>query len=415
MKKKTAVVILAAGRSTRMVTDLPKVLHEVCGRPMLAYVLGACRDVGINDVFVVVGYRKEEVVATLGEEYPEVTWVEQEDQKGTGHAVMCCRKALGSFDGNLMIIAGDMPLIRRQTLELLIEKHESENSVATLATAELPDPTGYGRIVRDAYGNLQGIVEHADCDREQLAIREINPSYYCFDCRHLLEALDAIKPDNVKGEYYLTDALHILIRKGYRAAAVTAVAPEEAMGVNSRQQLAEISRLMQNRVQETLMNSGVSIVDPANTWIDARADIGQDTVIYPFTYIHGKVIIGRRCSIGPFAYLREGTTIGEDAVIGVFTEIKGSTLGNETRARHHAYIGDAEIGKRVNVGAGTIIANFDGKRIHRTTVSDDVFIGSGAILVAPLTISAGTHVVPGNVVKDGMNSQNTESAEVEHS
>jgi bifunctional UDP-N-acetylglucosamine pyrophosphorylase / glucosamine-1-phosphate N-acetyltransferase len=405
----TAAIILAAGRSTRMITDLPKVLHEVCGRPMLAYVLDACREVHIKDVFVVVGYQKDQVLASLGRDYPEVIWIEQKEQKGTGHAVMCCREYIKDFAGNLVIIAGDMPLIRPKTLELLITKHEEENSAATLATAELEDPTGYGRIVRDTYGNLQGIIEHADCSEEQLKIREINPSYYCFDCQLLLNAIDKIRPDNVKGEYYLTDALHILIRSKYRAAAVTAVAPEEAMGVNSRQQLAQISRLMQNRVQEELMNSGVSIVDPDNTWIDARARIGQDTVVHPFTYIHGNVEIGRRCSIGPFAYLREGTQVQDDVVIGVFAEIKNSILGSQTRARHLAYIGDAEIGQRVNIGAGTIVANYNGKEINRTKVEDDAFIGSGVILVAPLNVKTGTHIHPGSVVG---NANTTEKAAI---
>ncbi len=395
--KPCAAVILAAGKSTRMVTDLPKVLHEVCGRPMLAYVVDACRGAGIDRIVVVVGYRKDDVIAAFAGE-PGLQFVEQTEQKGTGHAVQICREALADFEGNVIVIAGDMPLVRTETLTLLRETHDREHSAVTLATAILEDPTGYGRIVRDAYGNLQGIIEHADCTPEQLRIKEVNPSYYCFDKKLLFEALDSIQPNNVKGEYYLTSVLHILIHRGYRAVAVTAVAAEDAMGVNSRQQLAEVGKIMQARIQDRFMTSGVTIVDPPNTWIDARARIGRDTVIHPFTYIHGRVQIGARCSIGPFAYIRDGTHLADDVVVGVFAELKNAALGEGSRVRHLTYIGDATIGERVNVGAGTIVANFDGSHVHPTVVDRDVFIGSGSILVAPLKLPAGAHVAPGSVI-----------------
>jgi len=381
-----------------MITDLPKVLHEVCGRPMLAYVLDACRAVGIQKLFVVIGYRKDEVIEAF-RDYDSVEWIEQCEQKGTGHAVEVCGEALAEHHGNLVVLAGDMPLLRTETLKLLLEKHEEEHSAATLATALLDDPTGYGRIIRDAYGNLQGIVEESDCDEQQRSIKEINPSYYCFDKDLLFEALGQVRPDNVKGEYYLTDALRILVRSGHRAVAITAVRPEEAMGINSRHQLPQVSKLMQQRIQHELMDNGVTIVDPPNTWIDARASIGQDSVIHPFTYIHGKVSIGRRCSVGPFAYLRHGTVLEDDVVVGVFTELKNSKLGEGARARHHSYIGDATIGQRVNVGTGTIVANFDGEQIHPTQVDSDTYIGSGSILVAPVHVASGTRLDPGAVVK----------------
>lgn len=398
-RKPCAAVILAAGKSTRMVTDLPKVLHEVCGRPMLAYVVDACHEAGIDRVVVVVGYRKNDVIAAFSDE-KGLQFVEQSEQKGTGHAVQICRDALADFEGNVVVIAGDMPLLRTETLSLLTETHDREHSAVTLATAILDDPGGYGRIVRDAYGNLQGIVEHADCTPDQLRITEINPSYYCFDKRLLFEALDNVQPNNVKGEYYLTDALHILIHRGYRAVAVTAVAAQDAMGVNSRQHLAEVGKIMQARIQDRFMSSGVTIVDPPNTWIDARARIGRDTVIHPFTYIHGRVQVGARCSIGPFAYIREGTRLSDDVVVGVFAELKNTSLGEGSRVRHLTYIGDATIGERVNVGAGTIVANFDGKQIQPTVVEKDAFIGSGSILVAPLNVSAGAHVTPGSVISN---------------
>jgi bifunctional UDP-N-acetylglucosamine pyrophosphorylase/glucosamine-1-phosphate N-acetyltransferase len=283
---------------------------------------------------------------------------------------------------------------------LLVGTHEKQNSAVTLATAVLAEPKGYGRIIRDEYGNLQGIVEESDCTDEQRKITEVNPSYYCFDKRLFFEALDKIRPDNVKGEYYITDALHILVSEGHRAVAITAVAAEDAMGVNSRLQLAEAGRVMQDRIQRRLMEQGVTIFDPPNTWIDARAEIGQDTVIHPFTYIHGRVKIGRRCSIGPFAYLRDGTVLREDVVVGVFTELKNSVLGEGTRARHLSYIGDAEIGDKVNVGAGTIFANFDGQKIHRSKVGDATYIGNGSILVAPLSVKNNVQIAHGSVVRD---------------
>jgi bifunctional UDP-N-acetylglucosamine pyrophosphorylase/glucosamine-1-phosphate N-acetyltransferase len=292
-----------------------------------------------------------------------------------------------------------MPLLRTETLELLVQRHEKERSAVTLATAILDDPAGYGRIIRDEYGNLEGIVEDGDCTPEQRRIKEVNPSYYCFDKSLLFKALDQVKPDNVKGEYYITDALHILIQGGHRAVAVTAVAAEDAMGINSRQQLAEVGRIMQDRIQRNLMSNGVTIVDPRTTWIDVRAEIDRDTVIYPFTYINGRVIIGKHCVVGPFAYLREGTVLKDNVVAGVFIELKNSSLGEGTRARHLSYIGDAEIGKDVNVGAGTIFANFDGKEIHRSYVGDQTYIGNGSILVAPLTVAVGQQIAHGSVVK----------------
>ena len=312
-------IILAAGESTRMNTKLPKVLHEVCGRPMLAYVLDACREVGVSRVFVVVGYNKDQVVEQY-KDCDDVVFVEQAEQKGTAHAVMCCKEHIAEFEGQVLILCGDGPLIRSETLKTLVDKHTSEMSAATLATTVLDDPAGYGRIERDSYGNIQGIVEENDCTDEQRQIKEINPSYYCFDAPILLETLDKITPDNAKGEYYLTDALHLIIHTGHKVMAVTAVAAEEALGVNDRAQLSCVSKIMQRRIQAGLMSDGVTIVDPDNTWIDARAEIGQDTVIEPFTYIHGQVKIGRDCRVGPFAYLRDGAVLEDNIEFGAFKE-----------------------------------------------------------------------------------------------
>jgi bifunctional UDP-N-acetylglucosamine pyrophosphorylase/glucosamine-1-phosphate N-acetyltransferase len=395
MSEKVAI-ILAAGVSSRMNTKLPKVLHEVCGRPMLAFVIDACRQAGIEKLYVIVGYGKEEVIDYFSDD-KNIVWIEQNEQKGTGHAVMCCRSHLADFSGDTLVLCGDGPLIRAETLKTLIEKHQRESSAATLATAILDDPTGYGRIVRDSYGNIQGIVEDGDCNPPQKTIREVNPSYYCFKNKILFESLDKITPDNVKKEYYLTDALHLIIEAGHKVTAVTAVAAEDAMGINSRQQLSEAGKIMQRRIQDGFLRTGVTIVDPPNTWIDARTQIGQDTVIEPFTYIHGRVKIGSNCRVGPFAYLRDGTVLGDDVVLGVFTEVKNSTLSEGVRARHHSYIGDCQVGKDVNIGAGAITANFDGEKINPTRIGDGTFIGPGSILVAPVDIPAGSHIKPGSV------------------
>ena len=390
-------IILAAGVSSRMNTQLAKVLHEVCGRPMLAYVLDVCRQVGVRKMYVVVGYGIEHVRERFGD-VEDIVWVQQDEQKGTAHAVLCCKEYLGDFEGEALVLCGDGPLIRAEMLKTLFKKHKAEHSAATLATAVLDDPAGYGRIIRDAHGNIQGIVEDSDCTSEQLAICEVNPSYYLFNNRILFEAAEKVKPDNVKKEYYLTDALSLIIAAGHKVVAVTAVRPEEAKGVNSRAQLSEASKIMQRRIQKELMENGVTIVDPDNTWIDIRAQIGQDTVIEPFTYIHGEVKIGRGCRIGPFAYLRHGTVLEDNVVLGVFTEVKNSTLGKGVRARHHSYIGDAAVGQNVNIGAGSITANFDGEKVNRTEIGNDCYIGSGAILIAPLELRNGSQIGAGTVV-----------------
>jgi len=390
-------IILAAGISSRMNTQFAKVLHEICGRPMLAYVLDACRQVGVGKIYAVVGYGTERVRERFGQ--PEdVVWVQQEEQKGTAHAVLCCREHLRDFEGQTLVLCGDMPLVRAQTLKTLIEKHQAEQSAVTLATAVLDDPTGYGRIIRDAHGNIQSIAEDSDCTSEQLAIKEVNPSYYLFNNKVLFEAVQDVKPDNVKKEYYLTDAVSRIIATGHKVLAVTAVRPDEARGVNSRVQLTEANKIMQRRIQQKLMDNGVTIVDPDNTWIDIRAQIGLDTVIEPFTYIHGEVKIGQGCRVGPFAYLRHGTVLEDDVVLGVFTEVKNSTLADGVRARHHSYIGDATVGRNVNIGAGSITANFDGEKVNRTNIGNDCYIGSGAVLIAPLDLKDGSQISAGTVV-----------------
>jgi bifunctional UDP-N-acetylglucosamine pyrophosphorylase/glucosamine-1-phosphate N-acetyltransferase len=312
--EETAAIILAAGKSTRMKTELPKVLHPICGQPMLAYVLSACRDAGVDRLLVVVGHGKEEVVAHFSGQ-SDVRWVEQTKQKGTGHAVFCCREALTDFDGSVLVIAGDMPLVRRETLANLLETRENCGDAVVIATTVLEGPHGYGRIVRDDTGKLLAIVEDRDCTPEQRTIREVNPSYYCFDCRRMFEALENLRPDNVKGEYYITDAVHILRDSGGGASAIETVPAEDAMGINSRLDLAVVGRAMQDRIQLAIMQEGVTIVDPDNTWIEAGVSIGRDTVVYPFTFIGTGAALGERCRVGPFARIAAQATVGDDAVV----------------------------------------------------------------------------------------------------
>lgn len=303
-----------------MKTALPKVLHEVCGRPMLAYVLDACRQIGVEKMYVIVGYGAEQVEKQFSD-CNDIVWVLQEQQKGTAHAVLCCKEHLNNFDGQTFVLCGDGPLIRSEVLKSLVEKYESEKLAAVLATAVLEDAAGYGRIVRDSQGHIESIVEHNDCTIAQREIKEVNPSYYLFNNKLLFESLTEVKSDNAKGEYYLTDVLAILLSKGHKLEAVTAVRPEEAISVNDREQLSLVGKIMQRRIQKELIEGGVTIVDPDNTWIDARARIGQDTIIEPFTYIHGCIKIGKACRVGPFAYMHDGAELADGAILKVFSEV----------------------------------------------------------------------------------------------
>jgi bifunctional UDP-N-acetylglucosamine pyrophosphorylase/glucosamine-1-phosphate N-acetyltransferase len=297
-----------------MKTRLPKVLHEVCGREMLAYVLDACRQAGVDRIYVVVGYGGERVQERFADA-DDIVWVRQDEQLGTAHAVLCCKEYLGDFDGQTLILCGDGPLIRGEVLKSLVGSCESGGHAAVLATAIIENPAGYGRIIRDQNGNIKAIVEHNDCTDEQRKIKEVNPSYYIFDNKVLFEALAEVRSDNAKGEYYLTDALAIILGKGRTIAAVSAVRPEEAVSVNDRKQLSVVAKIMQGRIQSELMAGGVTIVDPDNTWIDFGAVVGQDTVIEPFTYIQGDVKIGKDCRIGPFAFLPGGTVVDDNSIV----------------------------------------------------------------------------------------------------
>ncbi len=308
-------IILAAGISSRMKARVSKVLHEVCGRPMLAFVLDACRAAGAGKIYIVVGSGAEQIKERFASE-KDVVWCRQDEQKGTAHAVLCCKEQLADFEGETFVICGDMPLVQAQTLKALIERRRESGAALVMATAKLDEATGYGRIKRDEHGNIAGIVEHNDCTAEELAIKEVNPSYYLFDNKVLFETVAKVGFKNAKKEYYLTDATSIILAAGLKVEAVTCVGPDEAMGVNSRQQLGRICRVMQGRIQQKLMDKGVTIVDTDNTWIAAGAEIGRDTVIEPFTYIGGGARIGQGCRIGPFVYLSDSAVIEDGSTVG---------------------------------------------------------------------------------------------------
>ncbi len=310
----TAAIILAAGKSTRMNSDRPKVLHEICGRPMLGFVLVACRLAGVDKIVVVVGHGKREVIAAFSQD-GDVCWVEQKEQQGTGHAVLCAHEALKDFDGSVLVIAGDMPLIRRSALSSLLQAREVSGDAVTLATTSVADPTGYGRIVRDEEGRLEAIVEHNDCSEAQKELREVNPSYYCFDAGKLFDTLGHVQANPKSGEIYITDVIQLMREQEMGVSATVSIDAEDATGVNSRLDLAKVGRLMQDRIQLSAMNDGVTIVDPDTTWIETEVTLGKDTTIYPFSVIGVGAVIGSGCRIGPFAHVASGAMIGDDGVV----------------------------------------------------------------------------------------------------
>ncbi len=313
MSLRITAVILAAGKGTRLKSELPKVLHEICGRPMLAYVFDACREADVRHIVGVVGHRSDLVRDAFAGDR-DIDWVIQEPQLGTGHAVMVCREQIKGFD-HALVLCGDGPLIRSEVVREIIQRHTTEGASATLATAVIDDPTGYGRIMRDERGQFRAIVEHGDATDEQRTVREVNPSYYCFKVSDLLAALDQIKPNNKKGEYYITDVLGLFTSTGKKVIAISSVRPEDIYSINSRKELALVNRVMRDRVHERLMESGVTIVDPATTWVDTRANIGRDTVVYPFTYIDGPARIGENCRVGPFVRLSGNYTLSDGGAV----------------------------------------------------------------------------------------------------
>jgi bifunctional UDP-N-acetylglucosamine pyrophosphorylase/glucosamine-1-phosphate N-acetyltransferase len=410
-------LVLAAGEGTRMKSDLPKVAHAVLGVPMVTYVVEAARDAGCDRVVVVTGHRAEVVEELLA----GVECVRQDRQLGTGHAVMCARDSLEP-DGSLLVLSGDSPLIRAETIAALVGARERGAAAVAVLTAHVEDPTGYGRIVRDDNGGVSSIVEQKDCTPDQCSIDEVNTGTYCFDAAALFEHLDRLDTDNAQGEFYLTDMVSLFVAEGLGVTALVVEDPRETLGVNSRVQLAEATKVLQSRINVGHMLAGVTMVDPDLVWIDPRVEIGRDTEILPMTFLMGETRIGsgvtlgpdtrvtdsliddgaivdssvvveaevgEGAKVGPVAYLRPGAVLGKNSKAGTCVEIKKSTVGEGSKVPHLSYIGDATIGAGVNVGAGTITCNYDGFAKHKTVIEDGAFIGSDTMLVAPVTIGAG--------------------------
>jgi bifunctional UDP-N-acetylglucosamine pyrophosphorylase/glucosamine-1-phosphate N-acetyltransferase len=391
-------LIMAAGMSTRMKSARPKVLHEVCGKAILSYLLDACREAGIPQQIVIVGAMRDQIMAAYADA-KDITWVVQEPQRGTGHAVMVAQGALAGFSGDLVVLVGDAAMIRAETVRTLLQTHRREGTAATLVTTILDDPKWFGRIVRDDAGNVRRIVEAKDATVEERAIREVNPSYYAFRWPALRKVLGRITDNNVKREYYLTDSIGLLIEAGEKVVAVPAAGPEEVEAVNSREDLAHVTTLMRRRILKAHMAEGVTIIDPATTYIDVGVSIGQDTVIGPCSVIRAPTKIGRNCRVGPMAHLRPGTVLEDGAEAGAFVETKSARLGAEVCARHLAYLGDIDIGRGTNVGCGTITANSDRKgRKRHTKVGAGAYLGAGTILVAPTEVGPAAQTGAGAVV-----------------
>ncbi|QOV47095.1 bifunctional UDP-N-acetylglucosamine diphosphorylase/glucosamine-1-phosphate N-acetyltransferase GlmU [Streptomyces chromofuscus] len=428
-----AVVVLAAGEGTRMKSATPKVLHEICGRSLVGHVLAAADELKPEHLVVVVGHAREQVTAHLAEVAPEVRTAVQAQQNGTGHAVRMGLEELGGgVDGTVVVVCGDTPLLTGETLRDLARTHSEDGNAVTVLTAEVPDATGYGRIVRDpASGAVTAIVEHKDASEEQRAIREINSGVFAFDGRLLAEALGKVRTDNSQGEEYLTDVLGILRAAGHRVGASVAGDHREIAGINNRVQLAEARRILNDRLLTEAMLAGVTVVDPASTWVDVSVTFEQDVVVHPNTLLQGSTHlgggsevgpncrlrdtrvgagarvdntvsdgaeVGPEATVGPYAYLRPGTRLGRKGKIGTYVETKNASIGEGTKVPHLSYVGDATIGDYSNIGAASVFVNYDGEKKHHTTVGSHCKTGSDNMFVAPVTIGDGAYTAAGSVI-----------------
>ncbi len=423
-----AGIVLAAGKGTRMKSELPKGLHAVGGLPMVELVGRAMKEAGVVRPILVIGHGGDAIREALGESY---VYAWQHEQKGTGHAARMGADALEAFDGPVLIAPGDAPLLEAETLRGLAEHHTRSEAACTVATTTLENPTGYGRVIRDAIGRPTAIVEEKDASLAQREVREVAVSLYCFDARKLIEALPSLSAENAQGEYYLTDLVALLAGRGERVEAFAIEDPESVMGVNDRWQLAEAEQTLRLRILKSHALNGVTILDPATTYVGPDVRIGADTVLEPSTHLVGEVVVGSNCrlgpctrirdteigdgcyvymsyvngarlgegvKIGPYANIRPESEIAAGVKIGNFVEIKKSTLGEKTAVSHLTYLGDAIVGAGANIGAGTIACNYDGFSKHRTTIGDGAFVGSNSTLVAPVTIGEGAIVGAGSVI-----------------
>ena len=437
MKSPINVLILAAGLGTRMKSSQAKVLHKIGSRPMISLALRAAVELEPENIFVVVGHQAGKVEeAARGSLSPadaeKLRFVLQSEQRGTGHAVICASDVLKNASGRLVVFYGDTPAVKADTLRKLASEHERAGNAATLITIRIDPPPAYGRIVRDARGNFLKIVEERDCSPDERAITEVNPGFYCFDVPPLLDAIERLSPHNAQNEYYLTDVPQLMLEAGLRVNTVFHDDARELDGVNTRAELAAMWKRLRQETIDRLMADGVTIADPDSTYIDDTVEIGRDTVIHPQVIIEGDSRIGGNCEIhswsrlvnveigdeckvlnscvivsckltarntvGPFAHLRLHSELAEEATIGNFVEVKKSRLGRKTKSMHLTYLGDATIGDRVNIGAGTVTCNYDGKQKHPTIIEDDVKIGSDTMLVAPVRVGRGSVTGAGSVV-----------------
>ena len=395
-----AAAILAAGQGTRMKSSKPKVAFEICGWPMVRHVVEAVRTLRPAKTVVVVGHGREEVTSAL-DSVGGVTFAVQKRQRGTADAVKAALASLRGFDGTVLVLCGDVPLVRSETLAALLDAHRRARADATILSVTLRDGGRYGRIVRGPEGEFVRIVEAKDATPNELGIREINTGLYAFDAHELGSAIQKVGDDNAQGEYYLTDVPEILLAAGARVQAVDVGSPDDVLGVNTFAELAAAASRMRWRILERHMAGGVEVRDPATTWIDSDVTIGTGTRVLPSTVIERDVTIGRGCEVGPFAHVRPGTVLEDGAEIGNFVETKKARVGRNTKAKHLTYLGDAVIGADANVGCGTITANYDGKHKHVTIVEDRVHIGSGTVLVAPVRVGRGATTGAGAIVTAG--------------
>lgn len=424
----TYAVVLAAGQGTRMKSKLYKVLHPVCGKPMVEHVVDMVSELGVSKMVTIVGHGADKVKSQLGE---RSEYALQAEQLGTAHAVQQASTVLEKLDGTTIVICGDTPLIKKETMDALLAHHHETNAKATILTAKPGNPTGYGRIIRGEEGFVKRIVEQKDASLEEQKVNEINSGTYCFDNRLLFELLKLVKNDNAQGEYYLPDVIELLTERDEIVSAYATEDFDETLGVNDRVALSEAEEIMQARILEKHMRAGVTIQNRASTKIGADVVIGSDTVLLPGCVLEGKTIIGEDCiigpnvhivdsrignntkvhssvvqqstigdatAVGPFAHLRPKTNVGNEAKIGNFVELKNTQLGNEAKVSHLSYIGDAVVGERVNIGCGTITVNYDGKNKFQTTIEADAFVGCNSNLVAPVTVGEGAYVAAGTTV-----------------
>lgn len=392
-------VILAAGKGTRMKSNTPKVLHKIFEKPLLGYVLDNVKNI-VNESFVIVGHHAEEVTEYVEKNYNNAKTVLQSPQLGTGHAVSMVCPSLENFKGQVVILCGDTPLITEETLKNFIDYHNSNNSDLTVMSTIFDNPANYGRIIRENDNSLKCIIEEKDATPEQKAVKEVNAGIYCLNWDKIKPAFCQLTSNNAQGEYYLTDIIAWGKKNNLNVNAYILENSDEIYGINSRSNLAEATQIMNERKLNSLMDNGVTIVDPSSTWISEDTEIDADTIIYPATYIEGKNKIGKNCKIGPCAHLRGDVEIADNCKIGNFVEVKKAKIDHNTNAGHLSYIGDAEIGANVNIGAGTITANYNPltKVKSRTVLKNDVKIGSNTVLVAPVEINEGTNVGAGSVI-----------------